>query len=55
MGKREFFGFGICLFKIIFTLGFTFSLDKIWSGHVSVTCPKCLVSLFLFELYLEKK
>ena len=42
-------------FEIIFTLGFPFSLAKIWSGHVSVTCPKCLVSLFLFELYLEKK
>ena len=42
-------------FEIIFTLGFPFSLAKIWSGHISVTCPKCLVSLFLFELYFEKK
>ena len=42
-------------FEIIFTLGITFSLDKIWLGHVFVTCPKCLVSLFLFELYFEKK
>ena len=54
-GKKEFFEFGILKFEIIFTLGITFTLDKIWSGHVSVTYSKCLVSLFLFELYLEKK